>query len=119
LNTSFTRFWQEQTKKFATTNKKKTGGQQGHEGKNLQMANLPDEKIEHKQRFCKECGEELLLQDCRFETRKQEVVLPPALPRHIEHQSYSCTCKRCGAKTTTTFPERLKHPFNMEIILKH
>jgi len=87
---------------------KKSGGQEGHEGKNLQMTALPDEIIEHKPHFCKECGEELENQNCNFVSRKQEVDLPPVLPRYVEHQSYSCKCKKCGATTTSTLPVRLK-----------
>jgi transposase len=87
---------------------KKSGGQKDHEGKNLQMTSLPDEIIEHKPHFCKECGEELNNQNCNFVSRKQEVDLPPVLPRYVEHQSYSCKCRKCGATTTTTLPERLK-----------
>jgi len=101
-------FGRSNQKSLRQKTEKKTGGQQGHEGKNLLMTEMPDEIIEYKPHFCKECGEALVNQACNFVSRKQEVDLPPVLPRYIEHQSYSCTCKRCGTTTTTTLPERLK-----------
>lgn len=87
---------------------RKNGGQEGHEGTTLQMKEKPDEVVEHTPNFCKQCGEALVTDESTLVSRKQEVVLPPIVPRYIEHQSYACTCKKCGFITTTELPEHLK-----------
>ncbi len=38
---------------------RKIGGQTGHEGKTLEMAEAPDQVIEHRACFCPECGKNL------------------------------------------------------------
>lgn len=87
---------------------RKNGGQEGHEGATLQMKENPDEVVEHKPNFCKQCGEALVMDESILVSRKQEVVLPPVIPHYIEHQSYSCICKKCGFITTTELPQHLK-----------
>jgi transposase len=95
-------------KSLRESSSKKSGGQQGHKGSNLQMKEIPDEIIEYKPQFCKECGEELTEYDFHFVSRKQEVILPPILPKYIEHQSFSCKCKKCGSTTISELPQNLK-----------
>ena len=85
---------------------KNSGGQKGHKGSNLEMTETPDEIIEHKSQFCKECGEELKNHD--FVLRRQEVILPPILPKYVEHQLFSCKCDKCGSTTISELPPNLK-----------
>jgi len=87
---------------------KKSGGQQGHVGSNLELSESPDKTIEYKPQFCKECGEELKGHDFSFVLRKQEVILPPINPVYVEHQSYSCKCGKCGSITISELPPNLK-----------
>ncbi len=86
----------------------KTGGQHGHEGSNLKMKEKPDEVIEYRPGFCKQCGETLNSGEAQLASRKQEVVLPPIAAHYVEHQSYCCTCKKCGFVSTSELPERLQ-----------
>ena len=73
---------------------RKNGGQEGHEGTTLLMKEKPDEVIQYMPNYCKQCGKALVLGESTLVSRKQEVVLPPIVPRYIEHQSYSCKCKK-------------------------
>ena len=88
---------------------RKSGGQTGHKGSSLKMSEKPDEIQKHIPKYCKQCGEEFNA-DSVFELhqRKQEVVVPPIKPKFIEHQSYSCMCKKCNTQTTTDLPSHLK-----------
>ncbi|MFH1161536.1 MAG: IS66 family transposase [bacterium] len=87
---------------------RKTGGQTGHEGVTLQMKEKPDKIVEYRPKYCKQCGEELARNEVVLGERKQEVELPPIVPQYVEHQSYSCVCKKCGFVTTNELPERLQ-----------
>lgn len=87
---------------------RKTGGQQGHEGTNLKMKEKPDEIIEYRPDFCKQCGETLNSGEAQLPSRKQEVVLPPIAAHYVEYQSYCCTCGACGAITTSELPPALQ-----------
>jgi len=88
---------------------KKSGGQKGHKGNSLKMIKTPDEIQKYIPKYCKQCGE-AFNDDSVFELhrRKQEVVIPPIHPKYIEHQSFRCTCSKCGAKTTSELPKHLK-----------
>ena len=35
-------------------------------------------------------------------------MIPPILPRYVEHQSFGCTCKKCGHETISELPFHLK-----------
>jgi len=96
------------SKSLRNSTGKKSGGQFGHEGNNLQVKEIPDDIIEYRPSFCQECGEEFSQQDFQFVTKKQEVVLPPIVPRFVEHQSFSCKCNKCGSTTISSLPEYLK-----------
>lgn len=87
---------------------RKTGGQVGHDGSTLQMKENPDKVIEHRPNFCKQCGDTLATEDATLVSRRQEIVLPPIVPQYIEHQSYSCTCTKCGCVTISELPDHLK-----------
>ena len=95
-------------KSLREPSKRKTGGQEGHDGSTLQMKENPDKVIEHRPNFCKQCGEALAIESATLVTRKQEIVLPPIVPQYIEHQSYSCTCSKCGFVTTSELQDHLK-----------
>ncbi len=87
---------------------RKTGGQPGHEGATLMMKEIADKVVEYHPNYCKQCGDSLIAEEAILIERKQEIELPPIFPLYIEHQSYSCTCKKCGAVTISELPERLK-----------
>lgn len=87
---------------------RKTGGQAGHEGTTLAMKESPDEVVVYRPNYCKQCGAEFSAGEATLVSRKQEIDIPPIVPQYIEHQSYSCTCKKCGCVTISELPERLR-----------
>ena len=87
---------------------RKTGGQEGHSGSTLKMKENPDKIIEYRPNYCKQCGAQLAIDESTITSRKQEIELPPIIPQYVEHQSYSCTCKKCGFVTTSELPVHLK-----------
>ena len=88
---------------------KKPGGQKGHKGSSLKMSGNPDEIKEYLPKYCNKCGEEFDESTIfRLHKRKQEVVIPPIMPKYIEHQSYICTCSRCNTDTSSDLPSHLK-----------
>ena len=85
---------------------RKTGGQPGHDGSTLEMRENPDKIIEYRPEYCQGCGEKAGI--AILISRKQEVVIPPIVPQYIEHQSYSCTCGKCGHQTIAAMPSYLQ-----------
>ena len=94
---------------FRKKSGKKSGGQPGHKGSTLKMSEQPDEIQKYIPRYCKQCGEEFNSESIfKLLERKQEIVIPPIKPKIIEHQSYSCTCGKCGKQTVSELPIRLR-----------
>lgn len=83
---------------------RKPGGQPGHEGSTLEMKEHPDKIIEHRPDYCQLCGEKLDRNSGALVSRKQEIIIPPILPQYIEHQSFGCTCQKCGHETISAMP---------------
>ena len=88
---------------------RKSGGQKGHKGRSLKMSPTPGQIVEHRPGYCNHCGN-AFGQDSVFELhqRKQEVVIPPIEPKHIEHRSFRCRCGNCGLDTVSQLPPHLK-----------
>jgi len=88
---------------------RKSGGQKGHKGSTLKMSENPDEIQKHIPKYCQQCGEEFKDDSVfKLHERKQEIVIPPIIPKYIEHQSFVCTCSKCSAQTTSELPPYLK-----------
>ena len=96
------------SKSLRISSGKKSGGQKGHEGMTLQMTANPDKIIEYRPSVCIHCGETLAIEVSKLESRKQEIIIPPIVPKYIEHQSYSCTCTNCGKTTISETPKHLR-----------
>lgn len=94
-------------KNSRTKSNRKSGGQKGHKGSSLKMSKNPDEIIKHTPNYCNCCGEELDDSLLQLRSRKQEIVIPPIRPKYIEHQSYQCTCGKCGMNTIGHMPSHL------------
>jgi transposase len=73
---------------------KKVGGQEGHEGKTLEMTNKPDEIIKEVPEYCSSCGKELSGIKEEFIERRQIIDIPPIQAICKEYQTYEkiCTC---------------------------
>lgn len=97
-----------QQKSLREPSSRKPGAQKGHKGSSLEMVEKPDAIVEYRPEFCNTCGEKLDSETATLLTRKQEIEIPPIIPQYIEHQSYSCTCKKCGQDTITDLPGRLR-----------
>ena len=91
------------TKTLREPSGKKPGGQAGHEGTTLRMAENPDQVVEHSPSYCTCCGCDISQIQAEFLERRQEVVLPEIKPLFIEHQVFQRTCT-CGHTTRSEFP---------------
>lgn len=91
------------TKTLREPSEKKPGGQTGHEGTTLRMAENPDQVVEHSPSYCTCCGCDIRQIQAEFLERRQEVVLPEIKPIFIEHQVFQRTCT-CGHTTISEFP---------------
>lgn len=88
---------------------RKVGGQPGHEGKTLEMAEAPDEVIEHRACFCPECGKDLNNQPFELFGKRQVIDIPPIRQIVTEHQVYRCKCT-CGKVVESEFPVGIDRP---------
>jgi transposase len=89
---------------------RKPGGQAGHEGNTLEIKAVPDEVVDHVVDYCPQCGEDLSHTESIVLDRKQEIVIPPIIPKYIEHRSHSRVCKGCGQSCVAALPSQLKAP---------
>ena len=88
---------------------RKSGGQPGHKGSTLRVSEKPDEIQKHIPKYCKHCGEEFSGESIiELNEKRQEIVIPPIRTKVVEHQSFSCTCGKCGARTTSNLPSHLR-----------
>lgn len=86
---------------------RKTGGQSGHKGHNLEMSQSPDVVIEHQPHYCQVCGLGLDVSSCLLTERRQVVDIPTISPVYTEHRVYSKTCL-CGHVAQSRFPSEVK-----------
>ena len=89
--------------------KRKAGGQKGHPGRTLSLAENPDRVVVHGLREQEECGgcgrslaEEAIAAGCE---RRQVVDVPPLALEVTEHLAQRKRCPGCGRITTAPFPE--------------
>ena len=99
------------TKSLRVNQGKKLGGQPGHEGSTLEMAENPSIIIEHKPDFCNHCGEDLFHEPSTFILRRQVVDIPPIIPEFTEHRIFQKTCS-CGHHTKASFPNNVNSPIS-------
>ena len=89
------------TKTLRKPTGRKPGGQQGHEGSTLKMAEKPDETEDVSANYCTKCGASL--EDCEriLDYVTQVVSIPDLKPIVKEIRHYITICKNCG--------ERIQH----------
>ncbi|MGL4914619.1 MAG: IS66 family transposase [Romboutsia sp.] len=97
--------FKKKTKTLRNKSDKKPGGQEGHEGKTLELSENPDEVITHTVDKCDICGESL--QDVTPERViiRQVVDIPDIEVKVIEHRAEVKKCPKCRRKNTGKFPE--------------
>lgn len=88
----------------------KSGGQVGHAGCTLKMAEFPDKVIELKSKFCSKCGESLEEGEYTLTAKRQVIEIPRVVPFFEEYQKYSCLCGNCHHVETMDFPIGVNAP---------
>ncbi|RPH74990.1 IS66 family transposase [bacterium] len=89
---------------------KSVGGQKGHKGYTLEMAEKPDHEIVHQVTKCEFCGLSLRDEDAMKYERRQVFDLPPIKVEVFEHQVESKICPNCGCLNKATFPKEVAYP---------
>ena len=84
----------------------KPGGQAGHKGTTLKMAEVPDKIEKLIPDYCNACGKDLREIEARFDSKRQVVELPPINPIYIEYQSFVRTCS-CGHHQIGSYPSQI------------
>lgn len=83
---------------------RKPGGQPGHPGKTLKMAQRPDRVVVHAPERCRACGEDLAAVLGEVIECAQVIDLVPRLVETVEHQAQSRRCA-CGETMRGQLPE--------------
>ncbi len=89
--------------------KRKSGGQPGHTGHTLAMADKPDHTDVHRVEECKHCGRSLANQSADGVEKRQVHDLPHLRLIVTEHQAETKTCA-CGHLNKAAFPEGVNAP---------
>jgi transposase len=89
--------------------KRKSGGQPGHTGHTLKIADKPDHTEVHRVTECEHCGRSLADQSPDSVEKRQVHDLPPLRLIVTEHQAESKTCA-CGCLNKAAFPEGVNAP---------
>jgi transposase len=95
-------------KSLRTKTGRKPGGQPGHKGCTLALAETADEVIEHSVAICSHCGGDLNAVTAQISQTRQvrDIKIIPVV---IQHAVQSKICPVCGKKTTAVFPQEVKH----------
>ena len=97
---------------------KPVGGQKGHKGHTLKMADKPDHVIVHPVTKCETCGRSLCDAKAASYERRQVFDLPPIKVEVFEHQAERTICPNCGSLNKATFPEEVPYPVQYGTRLK-
>ena len=89
--------------------KRKSGGQPGHTGHTLAMADKPDHTEVHRVKECEHCGRSLADQSADGVEKRQVHDLPPLRLIVTEHHAETKTCS-CGHLNKAAFPEGVNAP---------
>jgi len=88
---------------------KPVGGQKGHKGHTLEMAENPDHMIVHPVTNCESCGRSLHDTEAAGYERRQVFDLPPINVEVFEHLAERKICPNCGCLNKATFPKEVAH----------
>jgi len=97
---------------------KPVGGQKGHKGHTLEMAEKPDYKIVHPVTQCESCGRSLYNAEVANFKRRQVFDLPPIKVEVFEHQAERKICPNCGCLNKAIFPKEVAYPVQYGTRLK-
>jgi transposase len=96
-------------KSLREKSKRPTGGQPGHAGSTLSMADKPDRIVIHRVRACARCGGPLAARACESVEKRQVHDLPPRRMIVTEHQAETKLCA-CGCLNRASFPPEVGAP---------
>ena len=85
--------------------KRKTGGQEGHEGKTLKMVAVPDYQVLHVVTTCPECQANLQEVEVERIEKRQVFDTPEVSIEVTEHQGEVKCCPNCRVQVKAHFPE--------------
>lgn len=88
---------------------RKSGGQQGHPGRTLEISDSPDYTVVHLPQTCSGCGSELEQAPSAFKEKRQVFDIPPIALECTEHQVHAKCCPKCGVTTTAIFPASVEN----------
>lgn len=86
---------------------KKSGGQEGHDGKTLEMSDFPDKVIKLASNRCACCGESLKGCASKSIDKRQVFEIPKIKIEVTEYQSEIKDCPNCGHVNKMEFPENV------------
>ncbi|HRF56132.1 MAG TPA: IS66 family transposase zinc-finger binding domain-containing protein [Campylobacterales bacterium] len=90
----------------ANSSKRKSGGQKGHEGKNLKMVERPDKVIISSAEVCSNCGVSLEGATSHLNASRQVFDIPVLKMEVTEYQVHTKRCPCCKTINKGSFSER-------------
>ena len=94
--------------------RKRSGGQKGHVGHQLEMVLKPDHIKKYKVAECAHCQKSLKRQKVERIEKRQVFDLPKVRMEVTEHQAQVKRCFGCGKETRAEFPRKRIKRFSME-----
>ena len=98
------------TQSLRKSSRRKSGGQEGHNGHRLEMVEHPDEIELHDVCNCENCDAALTDISPDGYDRRQVFDIPKPSIIVTEHRAIQKTCHRCGHKNRGTFPDEVTQP---------
>jgi transposase len=89
---------------------KPPGGQAGHAGHTLALAEQPDEVVRHRPQLCSQCGEDLSAVPGSVAERRQVLDVPEIRLLAHEHQIEAIWCPTCHTTSLGSFPTTVSAP---------
>lgn len=89
--------------------RKKSGGQEGHKGSNLEMTDSPDRVIKLRVKRCTCCGFSIKGVHPKGYESRQEFEIPAPVVEVTEYRAEISDCPHCGAENKAAFPAGITH----------